>query len=179
MTAGLYGPAFFAGRSHTVAQSATAVVPHLMALLSPRSVVDFGCGQGEWLDAFPVDVETMGVDIAAPERMNFAQLDLTEPIQLGTFDLVLCLETGEHLPEDSADTLIDTLVRHGDVVVFGAAVPGQEGKGHINCQPHRYWHDKFEARGFETRDVIRPLIENDARVSPWYRSNMFVYRRPS
>jgi hypothetical protein len=128
------------------------------------------------LDAFPVSWK-LGIDIAAPERKNFARLDLTEPLILGPpFDLALCLEVGEHLPEASADTLVDSLVQNGWDIVFGAAVPGQEGTGHINCQPHEYWHAKFEERGLETHDVIRPLIANDARVSPWYRNNMFLYR---
>jgi SAM-dependent methyltransferase len=173
VTASLYGPAFFAGRSHTVTQSAQAVVPHLKALLNPQSVLDVGCGQGEWLDELEL-VDSHGVDIAL-----YYPTDLTEPLHLGrTFDLVLCLETGEHLPEWAADTLVDSIVRHvGHAAVFGAAVPGQHGTGHINCQPHEYWHGKFAARGFEMFDAIRPLIANDARVSPWYRNNMFLYRR--
>jgi SAM-dependent methyltransferase len=178
LTASLYGPAFFVGRSHTVSQSAQAVVPHLMALLNPRSVLDLGCGQGEWLDTFPVN-DKVGIDIAAPERRGFHRRDLTERFYFGTFDLVLCLEVGEHLPEDAADTLVETCTRHGGRVVFGAAVPGQEGTGHINCQPHTYWHEKFAGHGFEMFDVVRPLIENDPHVSPWYRSNAFLYRASS
>jgi SAM-dependent methyltransferase len=170
MSAALYGPAFFQGRSHTVTQSAQAVVPHLTAMLKPRSVLDVGCGQGEWLAAFALD-DSLGVDIAIEYPT-----DLTEPLHLGrTFDLVLCLETGEHLPEWAADTLVDSIVRHAGHVVFGAAVPGQLGLGHINCQPHQYWHEKFRARGYAMFDAIRPSIENDARISPWYRNNMFLY----
>jgi SAM-dependent methyltransferase len=174
MTTSLYGPGFFAGRSGTVTASARAVVPHLVELLAPESVLDVGCGQGEWLAEFPAAVDKVGVDIAAPEPT-----DLTEPLDLGrTFDLVLCLEVGEHLPEESADTLVDTLIRHaGDVgdIVFGAAVPGQDGIGHINCQPHEYWHAKFATRGFDPYDEIRPLIRDNANVSPWYRDNIFLY----
>jgi SAM-dependent methyltransferase len=177
MSAALYGPAFFQGRSHTVTQSAQAVIPHLKALLNPQSVLDVGCGQGEWLETFGI-ADSLGVDIAAPEREGFIRWDITYPMyHLRDFDIVLCLEVGEHLPEEYADTLIDTIVRHvGHAAVFGAAVPGQHGTGHINCQPHEYWHDKFAARSYEVFDVIRPLIANDARVSPWYRNNMFLYR---
>jgi SAM-dependent methyltransferase len=79
MSATLYGPAFFEGRSHTVSQSAGAVVPHLMQLLEPKSVLDVGCGQGEWLDAFPL-ADKIGVDIAAPEREGFIRWDITYPM---------------------------------------------------------------------------------------------------
>lgn len=180
MTAHLYGAEFFAGRSPFVSASAAAVVPHLMDLLNPRSVFDVGCGQqAEWLLAFPDTLERIGgCDISfGPDHPWYA--DLTEPLYCGgdRFDLVLCLEVGEHLPEESTETLIDTLVSHSDNIVFSAAVPGQEGVGHINCQPHDFWHTRFGERGYLTSDVIRPLIADDTRVSPWYRNNMFLYQR--
>lgn len=179
MTSTLYGPAFFAGRSETVSLSASVVAPVIEQLLAPRSVLDMGCGQGEWLFAFAQTApDQLGVDIAAPEGDQFLQHDLTEPLDLGRdFDLVLCLEVGEHLPGDAADTLVASLVQHGDDVLFSAAVPGQDGKGHINCQPHEYWHEKFGAHGFDVYDVVRPLIAHDPRVSPWYRNNTFLYMR--
>jgi SAM-dependent methyltransferase len=157
--------------------SATHVVPHITALLSPRSVLDLGCGKGEWLEAFGLE-DWLGVDIAAPAGDRFLSTDLTERIGLGrTFDLVLCLEVGEHLPEESADTLVDNCVTHANAVVFSAAVLGQEGTGHINCQPHEYWHEKFSARGYVVNDAIRPKIARDPYVSEWYRNNMFLYLR--
>ena len=170
-----YDSEFFTGRSETVSQSACAVVPVICDLLDPASVLDVGCGQGEWLDVFDLD-DLQGVDIAAP--VPYLRHDLCEPLDLGrTFDLALCLEVGEHLPESAADALVDTIARHSRSVVFSAAVPGQEGKGHINCQPHEYWHEKFAERGYETHDLIRPRIANDWRVSPWYRDNIFVHLR--
>jgi SAM-dependent methyltransferase len=169
----LYGPEFFVGRSETVARSAAVVVPILVDLLAPRSVLDIGCGQGEWLEAFGL-ADMQGVDIAAPE--GYLRHDLNYPLALGrTFALVLSLETGEHLPASAAEVYVDSLVRHSRTVVFSAAVPGQEGKGHINCQPHEYWHQKFKARGYTMVDAIRPQLARRADVSPWYRENLFVY----
>jgi SAM-dependent methyltransferase len=176
----LYGPEFFAGRSPLVRRSAEATVPVIMDLLDPVSVFDVGCGQGEWMEAFAEHIsgDVLGVDIAANESQ--LQHDLTEPVELGRFfDLVFCVEVGEHLPESAADTLVDSLVRHCDPergdIVFGAAVPAQLGTGHINCQQHEYWHGKFAARGYGAFDIIRPRIQHDERISPWYRNNMFVY----
>ena len=170
----LYGPEFFEGRSETVLLSASAVVPHVHTLLAPRSLLDVGCGKGEWLEVFDIE-DSLGVDIAAPDGERFIRQDLNWPLMLDrTFDLVLSLEVGEHLPEASADTLVHSIIRHGRTVVFSAAVPGQEGKGHINCQPHEYWHDKFEARGYAMFDIIRPYIRHPD-VSPWYSANTFAY----
>lgn len=180
MSVDLYGPAFFAGRSETVTRSASVVVPAIVQLLKPTSVLDVGCGKGEWVDAFRkagVD-NSFGVDISPPNRIGFVRHDLAEPLSLpGKFDLVLCLETGEHLPEDAADTLVNTIAHHANhYVVFGAAVPGQAGTGHINCQTPEWWHAKFAAYGFEARDTLRPLIQHPA-VSAWYRDNTWVLVR--
>ncbi len=179
----IYTPEFFAEHHWTTSLSASVVAPIVKDLLNPRSVIDIGCGQGEWLEAFGIE-ESIGVDIAAPDREGFISHDLTEPLKLKTplglgrwFDLVVSLETAEHLPEEAADTYVESIARHaGDAVLFSAAVVGQEGLNHINCQPHEYWHKKFKRHGFVVTDPIRPLIAGDERVSPWYRNNLFIYR---
>ncbi len=178
MSATLYGPEFFVERSGTVIASAFVLVPLIIETLAPRSVLDIGCGQGEWVDAFAAHgCDVFGVDIAAPEGETFLRHDLAVPLELGrNFDLVLSLETGEHLPASVADTYLDTIVRHADAVVFSAAVLGQEGIGHINCQPHDYWHERFATRGFTMSDPFRARLD-DPRVSPWYRANTFLYTR--
>ena len=176
----LYGEEFFVGRATTVLMSAAAVVPLIIDYLGPRSVLDIGCGKGEWVHTFVahgVD-EAFGVDISSPEGHRFMKHDLRCPLDLNRdFDLAMCLETGEHLPEDAADTLVDSCTRHAPTVVFSAAVPGQEGTGHINCQPHEYWHEKFAARGYGMSDPFRPHLAGDPRVSPWYANNLFLYER--
>ena len=141
-------------------------------------MLDIGCGQGEWLEAFGIE-DSFGVDIAAPEREGFMRHDLTTELDLGgMFDLVISLETAEHLPEEAADTYVESISRHAlDAVLFSAALPGQEGLHHVNCQPHEYWHEKFAAYGLSVTDSIRPLIADDERVSWWYRNNLFVYVR--
>lgn len=175
----IYTPAFFAEHHYTTARSASVVAPLAKDLLEPESVLDIGCGQGEWLEAFGVE-DSLGVDIAAPEREGFIRHDLTEPLYLSRslFDLVISLETAEHLPEEAADIYIESIARHAfEAVLFSAAVPGQEGLHHVNCQPHEYWHEKFAAFGLAATDPIRPLIAGNMRVSEWYRNNLFVYVR--
>ena len=173
----LYGPEFFEGRSDTVILSASVIAPIVRDMLAPRSLLDVGCGMGEWLEVFEIE-DSLGVDISAPDGDRFRRHDLTQPLDLHrTFDLVLSLEVGEHLPEEAAGVLVLSITRHTNTALFSAAVPGQEGKGHINCQPHEYWHELFDFYKFEPLDAIRPLVANDWRVSPWYRDNIFLYVR--
>ena len=153
----------------------------------PASVLDVGCGIGTWLRAaqdrgaahiLGVD----GLDLPSDELLvakeHIVQADLKGPLRLGRpFDLVLCLETAEHLEPDSAPTLIDSLVAHGDTILFSAAAPKQEGVHHVNCRWPDYWQGLFNERGFACDDAARWLIWDNDRIEPWYRQNLMWARR--
>lgn len=102
--------------------------------------------------------------------------DLRGEFNLGRrFDLVQCLEVAEHLPATSAQALVETLVRHGDIVLFSAAPKGQGGTGHINEQSYEYWRPIFARKGYVPLDCLRPRIMNDTRIEAWYRYNTLLY----
>lgn len=150
----------------------------------PASVFDVGCGTGTWLkaaqnlganDVFGVD----GVAIPASQLLIspdlFQVADLNQPLRLNRrFDLVLCLETAEHLRPESAETIVETLVAHSDTILFSAAAPGQPGTNHFNCQWPGWWQSLFNARGFACSDAVRWQIWNDDRIEPWYRQNQML-----
>jgi SAM-dependent methyltransferase len=148
----------------------------------PTSLLDVGCGTGTWLKAardFGV-TDVVGIDgILVPEGRRhlsgvIEQRNLTDPFHLGRrFDIAMCLEVAEHLPETSAAGLISSITSHSDKVLFGAACPGQYGQHHINCQWPSYWQGFFNRNGFVCEDSVRWQIWNDSRIEPWYRQNMF------
>jgi hypothetical protein len=168
-------------------ESAVAFWPIVMPLLgSPKSAVDFGAGSCDWLAAlrdFSPAIDCVGVDhpnvptdaIHIPIE-NFIHADLCQPVDLGRrFDLAICLEVAEHLPSSAAQTLVDTLTRHADLILFSAAIPGQRGKDHINLQWPHYWIERFAASGHQCHDIVRPLIWNEPRIKHWYRQNTFLF----
>jgi hypothetical protein len=107
----------------------------------------------------------------------FQALDLTKSFQLNRrFELILCLEVAEHLSPNAADGLIDSLIAHGDTILFNAACPGQPGQHHINCRWPSYWQDLFNRRNYACDDSIRWQLESDTRIEPWCRQNIFVAR---
>lgn len=148
-----------------------------------RSVVDFGCNNGQWLKAFNdlevtdvVGIDGEGVVGYLTYRGRFIQHDLTQPLSLHrTFDLALCIEVAEHLPEIAADTLLDTLALHSETVVFSAATPGQGGFAHLNEQPFDYWEAKFKDRGYGADLSIRYVLPTE--VAWWLRANLAVFER--
>jgi SAM-dependent methyltransferase len=180
-----YDQDFFAYINEGSSRSAKRVAPLLMRLVRPRSVLDVGCGAGAWLrewshyaldDWMGVDGEYVDADHLLIPAAHFHQHDLSQPFQLGrSFDLVYSFEVAEHIAPACADTFVDSLVNHGDVIAFSAATPGQGGEFHVNEQPYDYWRAKFLARDYQCFDALRPLIADDDAIEPWYRYNTLLF----
>jgi SAM-dependent methyltransferase len=180
-----YGPKFYASQSGGSAQSAKRLIPLVIRLLKPRSILDVGCGTGSWLraatdngvsDVFGVDgpwVQKAG--LAIPQT-RFQECDLSVPFHLHRrFDLVMTLEVAEHIVPARADGFIDSLCGHADTILFSAALPGQGGRMHVNEQPLSYWASKFAQRNYHVVDVLRPLVWDDAEIGPCYRQNIVFF----
>jgi len=182
-----YDDSFFAGQAEDSRASAAVVVPIVNEIVHPCSVLDVGCGVGGWLAEWQSNGvhDVCGVDGDYVDRARlqigpalFVPADLEKPFSLGRrFDLVQCLEVAEHLDGASASTLVQSLTKHSDTLLFSAAIPGQGGAHHINEQWPSYWVELFAREGFRAFDVIRPLTWNDKRVRVWYRQNMLLLSR--
>jgi SAM-dependent methyltransferase len=180
-----YTPAYFDSLREGARRSAGVIVPLVLALARPRSVVDLGCGTGTWLAVFRAHgvEDVWGVDGDYVDRGaleippgRFLPHDLTRPLDLGrSFDLALSLEVAEHLPAGSADTLVGSLTRLAALVLFSAAVPHQGGAHHVNEQWPAYWAGRFAARGFVPVDCLRRVVWDDDRVDWWYAQNTVLY----
>lgn len=163
------------------------IVPMIMELLSPNSVLDVGCGLGTWLHVFDkmgtqdiigVDGDYVDKSLLKIQLDKFHAQDLREEWSLNRqFDLVISLEVAEHLDQKYAEQFIKTLVSHGDVVVFSAAIPGQGGQNHLNEQWLSYWKRIFEKHDFFVSDPIRPKIWDDKRINFWYKQNVVIFCR--
>lgn len=148
-------------------------------------MIDVGCAQGDWLKAFADRnvSDTLGLDgdyvdrgkLAIPAD-KFRATNLARQFQVDRrFDLVVCLEVAEHLPEAEARRFIADLVRLGDLVLFSAAIPDQGGTGHVNEQWQDYWRDLFACHKYFACDLIRPRIWGDRRVAWWFQQNIILY----
>ncbi len=181
----LYDDRFFNWVDQTAIGSAQRMLPLVMRMHTPASVVDVGCGRGTWLAVWQtlgVD-RVKGLDGAYVDRTrlaiatdSFEPADLCAPHTAGErFDIAQSLEVAEHLPASAGPLLIDRLCSLSDVVLFSAAQPGQGGEGHVNERNPSEWAAEFGARGYAAFDCLRPLMRHDSAISPWYRYNSMIF----
>lgn len=184
-----YNKEWFTGQQKGAHSSAKIIVPIVIDLVFPNSVIDVGSGVGAWLACFQKNGvnDILGIDgnwvhesQLLISRQFFQKRDIAKPFTIGrTFDLAVCLEVGEHLPEESAKDLVKTLVTAAPVVLFSAAIPKQGGTDHINEQWPDYWANLFKTCNYVSIDAIRRRVWTNPNVEYWYAQNTIIYVKES
>ncbi len=169
--------------------AASLIVPYIIKMLQPSSVIDVGCGIGTWLYEFKKAgvSDVLGIDSPYADQQllkkylnpdEFKGWDLTKPFSAGRkFDVAISLEVAEHLPPETALQFVDHLANHADTIIFSAAVPAQVGQNHLNEQWPTYWAKRFEAKGYHCYDLVRPQFWNHPDVEVWYKQNILLYSK--
>jgi len=174
--------------------SAEEIVPILIKIFQPSSVIDIGCGIGNFLHVFIkkniTDVKGLDGNWVSLEVLNksipiecFIMIDLEN--EFSTFvdrnprqyDLLICLEVAEHLSQEKASEFIDNICRLSSNVIFSAAIPYQGGENHINEQWPTYWKKLFNNNGYSCHDIIRPMIWDNSRIHWWYKQNILFFKK--
>jgi SAM-dependent methyltransferase len=183
-----YSKQFFLNQTGVSSSSASIIVPLIMELVRPNSVVDIGCGTGDWLSEFKrrgvtkikgFDGNWVPRSALLINESEFQEQDLRQPIQLSPsdmkFDLSISLEVGEHLPASLSKQLVENLVTLSSIVLFSAATPFQGGTDHINEQWPAYWVQIFKEFGYTPIDCIRQRVWNIDGVAWWYAQNIILF----
>jgi SAM-dependent methyltransferase len=181
----VYSEDFYAYQRGGSRRSAEVVLAIVLDLLKPASIIDVGCGVGTWLavarglgvrSLLGLEGEWVRYVAKDVDELDITFCDLEAPLKVPQrFDLALCMEVAEHLTEGRADSFVRDLCAMSDVILFGAAVPGQGGCDHINEQWQSYWSERFASLGYRPYDVVRPKVWTDPRVEHWYRQNSLLY----
>ena len=190
----LYDKSYFTRYSKTVNWESDGkhMSDILFEILRPTCVLDIGCGSGRILESMMNDYgcTVKGIDYS-PFAFDHASTDLRSHLCVedataasyqcdSKYDLVICTEVAEHIPEAPSLTLVDNLCKSGDTILFSAAVPGQFGTGHINCREVAYWIDEFAKRGFTVDDASTQLYKQlcaEKKVSKFYIHNGNIFRK--
>lgn len=181
----VYDDSFYTYINSGSKRSAEKVIPIIKDILKPKSVLDVGCGEGVWLLTWQENNinNTLGIDNHHINKNNFLlneecfiASNLEKEFDLKKkFDLVMSLEVAEHLPHNTSTNFIRSLIRHGDLVLFSAAQPGQGGHNHINEQSLEFWRDLFLKNNYIAVDVLRPKLRQLKEVEAWYKYNTILY----
>jgi hypothetical protein len=164
------------------------VAPLVFEPVRPKSVIDVGCGRGEWLSIFK---ELGAEDIRGVEHPGFEHSSLSVPSEtiiehdlrehFATdlrYDLTVSLEVAEHLPPERAEGFVEDLCLLAPVVLFSAAVPAQSDpkrSGHVNERWQSYWASLFAGYGYEVVDCVRPAVWENSELDFWYAQNTVLY----
>lgn len=100
--------------------------------LEAKSIADFGCGQGDWLEPFVGTIPVWGCDGHANEqhlripKNDFHKIDLGSivptSLNVGKRDVVMSLEAMEHVAARYEDNFLDCMLSPDPrLVVFGVA----------------------------------------------------------
>ena len=188
----IYGPEFFRewGPSNAdYIRSAVMVAGAINTIFTPASLADLGCGCGVYSHLFRAKgVKVLAIDgVIPPPAHSFpgeiVNRDLTIPLEnlWGKFDLALCLEVAEHIPEEFTGTFLRNLTAFSDRLVMSAAPPGQGGRHHVNEQPRRYWAQKLAELGFaynrRASGKLLKALEPELPPLVWMINHVGVYEK--
>jgi len=168
---------------HRISEGAVRSAKVIMDLLpfKPKSVIDIGCGVGEWWNG---NIEYIGVDYRVDRNKLLipygsyidCNLDREFILPPKEFDLCICLEVAEHLKPSRAEPLVEYLCLLSDYVLFSAAIPYQGGQGHVNEQWQSYWAELFLEQGFGVEPSMFK-VRDELEAELWYRQNIVLYKR--
>jgi 2-polyprenyl-3-methyl-5-hydroxy-6-metoxy-1,4-benzoquinol methylase len=151
---------------------------------SDKKIIDIGCGPGTYVNEMTnlgLNVTGYDIDNRVIGKKNLVQkslFDVNDPS-----DVVVCLEVAEHIDMSKNDEIVKSLFRNmnnNSVLIWTAAVPGQGGDGHINCQPREYWLEKLKGCGLFHDQELQDRIKNDMMSGihmGWFVNNILVMRK--
>jgi SAM-dependent methyltransferase len=162
------------GEGDAWAMQVENVAANVMARFAPGSVLDAGCAYGLYVQAlrgFGVDALGMDVSDYAIARAPAGARAYCHVASLATpwtapldrqYDLVMCIEVLEHMPEDEGMRAIANLCAHTDAVLFSSSPDDFTEPTHVNVRPREYWQAAFGRHGFQIDNAI-----DAGFVAPW------------
>ena len=153
---------------------------------SVDSIADLGCGQGDFLHHFEDTKRTLGIDFSIGaitglllRKENFLNHDLTThfAVSPGQYDLVMSLETWEHIPEPFEKIYVDNIMAlDPKYVMVSCARIDQKGRHHYNCNYPEHIIEVMTARGLQYDENLTARFQA-TKFLKMYTSNTHIFRK--
>jgi len=187
----IYSEAFFKKRHSKDNKWKLQVGEMLSKIYHLESLVDFGCGEGEYLEGALKDgvKSVLGFEYLFENVKEYLSTEMLERIKYGNvmeridcgkFDCAMSIEVAEHILPEKSERFVDNLVNASKKYILLTAAPcGQGGIAHINERPREFWMALFRKRDFiyfadEVSKIHVKIKETGIQV-PDYFSNLFVF----
>lgn len=121
--------------------------------LKVESVIDVGCGDGQAVNFFEplLPGSVLGVDGVPQKQSNIVEQDYTKGMlffgKVDQYDLCWSVEFVEHVEERFIPNFLNTF-KCAKYILMTHAMPGQQGKHHVNCKTPTYWCGVMAAIGY-------------------------------
>lgn len=151
-------------------------------------VLDIGCGPGTYVYSLIAEgAKSLGIDIdcrvvGKPNLRKISILDLPKELH-NVSDVSICFEVAEHIGEEYSDVVVSNVtktIKKNGYLLWTAAVPGQNGIGHINCKPKEYWSEKFESLGMERNPDLEEILKRyckSGQYMGWFYNNVMIFHK--
>lgn len=156
----------------------------ILELYKPNRIADIGCGDGWYCSQFKKngyklvhgfegswDMIKNGV-FDEIFLMDLSKMQLVQD----KYDLVLCLEVGEHIPNEFEQTFIDNIASFCEKeLILSWAIPNQNGRGHVNERSLEYVQSEMIKRNFKVDESKTQSLRSSTDLK-WLKTNVTAYR---
>lgn len=144
----------------------TSIADEIKQRYNPKRVLDVGCAKGFLVEAlrdlginaYGFDISEIAIEEVREDIKPFCTVGSVNDPEMyqGHYDLILCIEILEHVPEEMAETTIKLMCEHSNTVLFSSSPDDFDEPTHINVRPAEYWDDFFAKYGFSRAHEVWP-----------------------
>jgi hypothetical protein len=128
----------------------------IVRTLKPAKVFDAGCAMGllvealrdRGVEAFGLDISEYAVSNVRRDMRSYCRLGSIADRIEGRYDVIMCVEVLEHLPEMEAKQAAVNLCAATDVILLSSSPAKLTEAPHTNVHPPIYWLQMFADLGF-------------------------------
>jgi 2-polyprenyl-3-methyl-5-hydroxy-6-metoxy-1,4-benzoquinol methylase len=151
-------------------------------LFQVTSVLELGAGTGQYSKVIRSSGFFTSCYDGNPNTQELSEgrcgvIDLSKSTSLTKHDWVLCLEVGEHIPQEFEEAFIrnlDSANKYG--IILSWAIEGQNGWSHVNTRNNSYVHAKMKLKGYSVDVETEKFLRTKASYV-WFKTSIMAFRK--